>query len=319
MSLRIIFMGTPEFAVASLEALHKSQHKVVAVVTMPDKPAGRGQKIRFSDVKQYALDNNLPLLQPEKLKDDSFIEALRSLNADLFVVVAFRMLPEVVWSMPPKGTINLHGSLLPQYRGAAPINHAIMDGAAETGVTTFFIEKEIDTGKVLFYEKTNILPTDNAGSVHDRLMNIGAGLIVKTVDAIASGNALGINQHEMAPGEMLRQAPKLTKESCRINWSRPALEIHNQIRGLSPCPAAWTTLKNSNGQALNVKIFESAIGNNKNNNSAGAIDSDGKKLLKVFTPDGTIEILQLQVEGKKRLSTEEFLRGFNGIENWFFE
>lgn len=317
MGLKIVFMGTPEFAVASLDAIVKANYDVVGVVTVPDKPAGRGQNIQFSPVKKYALEKGLTILQPEKLKDEGFVSQLKSLKADLFVVVAFRMLPEVVWSMPCLGTFNLHGSLLPQYRGAAPINWAVINGDKETGVTTFFIEKEIDTGKILFREITPVNDTDTAGDVHDRLMEIGAKLVVKTVKAIEAGTIQPISQSEwMDENTIIHPAPKIYRETCRINWSKPVKEIYNLIRGLSPYPAAWTIIQNEKGQELSVKIFETKILNEAASSKPGTIITDSKKHIKIVCTDGTLEILSLQLEGKKRLSPEELLRGFQKLNEF---
>jgi methionyl-tRNA formyltransferase len=294
-------MGTPEFAVPSLKSLVESNSNVVAVITVPDKPAGRGQKQTASPVKLYAESQGIPVLQPEKLKNPEFLEALRSYRADLQVVVAFRMLPEVVWSMPTKGTFNLHSSLLPQYRGAAPINWAVINGETETGVTTFFIEKDIDTGKIIYQDKEPIHPDDDAGSLHDRLMEKGAKLVVKTVRAIESGNYPQEPQQE--PAE-IRLAPKIFRETCEIDWQRPSLEIHNFIRGLSPYPAAWTTI---NG--LSCKIFKSRLVEFDENDTPGQFRTDSKSYLYFKTGDGWLSIEVLQLEGKKRMDIGDFLRG----------
>jgi methionyl-tRNA formyltransferase len=316
MGLRIVFMGTPDFAVASLDKLTSTKHEIVGVVTVPDKPAGRGQKLQFSPVKQFALNKNIPVLQPEKLKDHEFIENLKHLNADLFVVVAFRMLPEVVWSLPRFGTINLHASLLPQYRGAAPINWAIINGETETGVTTFYIEKDIDTGNIIFTENVPIGNADSAGDLHDRLMEAGASLLLKTVESIETGNIKPIPQKNI-DNRVLKSAPKLNKEICRINWNENTIKIYNKIRGLSPYPAAWSVLEH-NGHKFSVKIFETEYQIENSNNSPGTLITDGKKTLKAATIEGSIFIKSLQVEGKKRMSVEEFLRGFHDIENYKF-
>ncbi|MCE6992701.1 methionyl-tRNA formyltransferase [Dyadobacter sp. CY323] len=300
--LRIIFMGTPEFAVPSLQSLVEADSNVVAVVTVPDKPAGRGQKSTASPVKIYAEQRGIPVLQPEKLKDPAFLEALKSYDADLQVVVAFRMLPEVVWNMPAKGTFNLHSSLLPQYRGAAPINWAIINGETETGVTTFFIEKDIDTGKIIFQEKEPILPTDNVGTLYERLMLKGAGLVVRTVEAIEYGN---YPQQPQQEAEVLKSAPKIFRETCEINWNKPAIEIHNFVRGLSPYPAAWTIL---NG--LSCKIFETSVIESSEEANPGDFRTDHKSTLHFKTSDGWLAIENLQLEGKKRMNTGDFLRGY---------
>ncbi|WP_255711129.1 methionyl-tRNA formyltransferase [Dyadobacter chenhuakuii] len=299
--LRIIFMGTPEFAVPSLKSLVESNSNVVAVITVPDKPAGRGQKQTASPVKLYAEAQGIPVLQPEKLKNPEFLEELRSYKADLQVVVAFRMLPEVVWSMPPKGTFNLHSSLLPQYRGAAPINWAVINGETETGVTTFFIEKDIDTGKIIFQDKEPIHREDDAGSLYERLMEKGARLVVKTVRAIEAGNYPQEPQEE--PAE-IRTAPKIFRETCEIDWQKPATAIQNFIRGLSPYPAAWTTL---NG--LSCKIFKSSIVEFEANDTPGQFRTDSKSYLYFKTGDGWLSIEVLQLEGKKRMEIGDFLRG----------
>ncbi|MCF2488260.1 methionyl-tRNA formyltransferase [Dyadobacter sp. CY347] len=294
-------MGTPEFAVPSLKSLVESNSNVVAVITVPDKPAGRGQKQTASPVKIYAEAQGIPVLQPEKLKNPEFLEELRSYQADLQVVVAFRMLPEVVWSMPPKGTFNLHSSLLPQYRGAAPINWAIINGETETGVTTFFIEKDIDTGKIIFQDREPIHREDDAGSLYERLMEKGAELVVKTVQAIEAGDYPQEPQEE--PAE-IRSAPKIFRETCEINWHKPAAEIHNFIRGLSPYPAAWTTI---NG--LSCKIFKSKVVDFEENDAPGQFRTDAKSYLHFKTGDGWLSIEVLQLEGKKRMEIGDFLRG----------
>lgn len=303
-------MGTPDFAVESLRCLVEGGYNVVGVITMPDKPAGRGHKIQFSPVKQFALDHNLPLLQPEKLKDESFVQALREWKADLQIVVAFRMLPEVVWNMPRLGTFNLHASLLPQYRGAAPINWAVINGDTETGITTFFLKHEIDTGEVIQQVRVPIADTDNVEVVHDKLMMLGGKLIVETVDAILAGTVKPIPQEEMAVVGELRPAPKIFKETCRIDWNQPVKRIYDFIRGLSPYPAAWTELINPSGEPVVVKIFESEKRIETHQLLPGTIVTDGKKSLKVAVTDGFIGILALQFPGKKRLRTEELLRGY---------
>jgi methionyl-tRNA formyltransferase len=299
--LRIIFMGTPEFAVPSLQSLVENNSNVVAVITVPDKPAGRGQKQTASPVKIYAESQGIPVLQPEKLKSPAFLEELKSFQADLQVVVAFRMLPEVVWSMPPKGTFNLHSSLLPQYRGAAPINWAVINGESETGVTTFFIEKDIDTGKIIFQDREPIFPEDDAGSLYERLMQKGARLVVKTVKAIEAGSYPQEPQGEPAD---IKTAPKIFRETCEIDWNRPSADIHNFARGLSPYPAAWTTL---NG--LSCKIFKTRILSTSEDAAPGEFDTDGKTYLHFRTADGWLSIEELQLEGKKRMDISDFLRG----------
>jgi methionyl-tRNA formyltransferase len=302
--MRIVFMGTPEFAVASLEALLEAGSNIVGVVTAPDKPAGRGQKITESAVKQYAVARGLKVLQPEKLKNSEFIAELKALNADLQVVVAFRMLPEVVWTMPAKGTINLHASLLPQYRGAAPINWAIINGEKESGVTTFFLKQEIDTGDILFVEKITIDENVTAGEYHDRLMIKGAGLLVKTVKAIESGRYTEQPQEQLIEGQELKHAPKIFKDDCRINWNQPVEKVFNLIRGLSPYPASFTDL---NGKTF--KIYKATKEITQPQHEPGIYTTDNKTYLKFACTDGYIHVTDVQLEGKKRMSAEEFLRG----------
>jgi len=296
-------MGTPEFAVASLAALLGAGENVVAVVTVADKPAGRGQKIHESAVKKFALEKNIPVLQPDKLKDPLFLEELKSFQADLQVVVAFRMLPEVVWNMPPKGTINLHASLLPQYRGAAPINHAVINGETKSGVTTFLLQHQIDTGNILFKEEVTIEADDTAGDLHDKLMVTGAGLLVKTVQAIKNNQYQEVPQAAIAT-DQLKHAPKIFKEDCKIDWYKPVNEVYNLIRGLSPYPTAFTEF-----QGKTLKIFNCRPIKDVKNESPSTVLSDGKHYLRFATPNGAIEILELQLEGKKRMAVEEFLRG----------
>jgi len=300
--LRIVFMGTPEFAVASLKALVDEGCNIVGVITAPDKPAGRGMKMQESAVKKYALENNLHLLQPEKLKNSAFIEELRSLKADLQIVVAFRMLPEVVWNMPPLGTVNVHGSLLPQYRGAAPINWAVINGEKQTGVTTFRLQHEIDTGEILLQEAMDIGEDETAGEIHDRMKDLGASVLVKTVKALAEGTAKGRPQ---PASESLRHAPKIFTETARINWNGEARAIHNLIRGLSPFPTAFTEL---GGKTL--KLYRSSVSQAVTNASPGTADSDRKSFLRFAASDGWVNILELQLEGKKRMPVTEFLRGY---------
>lgn len=311
--LKIVFFGTPEFAVKSLDALVVGGYNVAAVVTMPDKAGGRGNKVIESDVKKYAVAKGLPVLQPEKLKNPEFVEQLREINADLFIVIAFRMLPEVVWTMPRLGTFNLHGSLLPKYRGAAPINRAIMNGEKETGVTTFFLKHEIDTGDMIGSRSIEISEEDNAGTVHDRLMEIGAEMVIDTVENIINGTLTTIPQPE---GEFI-PAPKIFREDCRINWNRPAQEIHNHIRGLSPYPAAFTTMRDSNGKETDVKIFASRAGiENAPVFPSTLVPGDafitGKRLF-VATSTSPLEILAIQPSGKKRMETSAFLLGYHPI------
>lgn len=317
--LRIVFMGTPEFAVESLRVLVENEYNVVGVITMPDKPSGRGHKIQYSAVKEYALECNLPLLQPEKLKDESFLQELKLLQADLQIVVAFRMLPEIVWNMPRLGTFNLHASLLPQYRGAAPINWAIMNGDKETGATTFFLTHEIDTGKIILQEKIPIGYTDNVGIIHDELMKMGAQLVKKTVDLILEDKVNSISQEELFPDEkQLKLAPKIFKETCRINWNDSSEKIYNHIRGLSPYPTAWTEL-HKDGEIIPVKIYQTHISKEKNDALVGSIITDNKTKIVVVCSDSIIEIDELQLPGKKRMKTEELLRGFKFSENNVFK
>ena len=308
--LRIVYMGTPDFAVEALRCLVEGGYNVVGVITMPDKPAGRGHKLQYSPVKQFALDHNLPLLQPEKLKDEAFVEELRALKADLQIVVAFRMLPEVVWNMPRLGTFNLHASLLPQYRGAAPINWAVINGDTETGITTFFLKHEIDTGEVIQQVHVPIEDTDNVGIVHDKLMMLGGRLVVETVDAILNDTVKSIPQEEMAVVGELRPAPKIFKETCRINWNQPIKKIYDFIRGLSPYPAAWTELVQPNGENVVVKIFETEKIMKSHQLAPGTLLTDGKSFIHIAAKDGLIAIHALQLPGKKRLKTDELLRGY---------
>lgn len=308
--LRIVYMGTPDFAVEALRCLVEGGYNVVGVITMPDKPAGRGHKLQYSPVKQFALDHNLPLLQPEKLKDEAFVEELRALKADLQIVVAFRMLPEVVWNMPRLGTFNLHASLLPQYRGAAPINWAVINGDTETGITTFFLKHEIDTGEVIQQVHVPIEDTDNVGIVHDKLMMLGGRLVVETVDAILNDTVKSIPQEEMAVAGELRPAPKIFKETCRINWDQPVKRIYDFIRGLSPYPAAWTELVQPNGENVVVKIFETEKIMKSHQLAPGTLLTDGKSFIHIAAKDGLIAIHALQLPGKKRLKTDELLRGY---------
>ena len=302
--MRIVFMGTPQFAVTSLDALITAGCDVVAVVTAPDKPAGRGQKLSISAVKQYAIANGIKVLQPEKLKNPEFLEELSILHADLQVVVAFRMLPEVVWAMPPKGTINLHASLLPQYRGAAPINWVIINGELESGVTTFFLKQEIDTGDILFTEKVTLTGHETAGELHDRLMHKGAGLLVKTVKGVQSGRYNEHPQSQLMDGVELKQAPKIFKEDCLIDWNLPAENIYNKIRGLSPLPTAYTLL---NEKIL--KIFRAEYDLTQPAIQPGTFLTDNKTYLKFAAKDGFISLKEVQLEGKKSMGVGEFLRG----------
>lgn len=319
--LRIVYMGTPDFAVAPLQALVEKAYRVVAVVTMPDKPMGRGMKVQASPVKQYAQSVGIPVLQPEKLKDEQFLETLRSYRADLQIVVAFRMLPEVVWNMPPMGTFNLHASLLPQYRGAAPIHWAVINGDKETGVTTFLLQQEIDTGNILMQEKTPISMDENVGSVHDRLMAIGAELVPKTVDLLLSGDYSPKPQEDLIRDmPALRPAPKLFKENTRIDWSRPAESIYHFIRGLSPYPTAWTSLQAKNAASgldpIAVKIFEASYQTTPSDYPVGTLVSDGKHYIKVAVADGFVSWERFQPAGRKAMDVASFLRGFQHLDEY---
>lgn len=299
-------MGTPEFAVPSLDILIKNHYNVVGVVTVPDKPAGRGQQLQESAVKKFAVENGIKVLQPVKLKDSDFIKELKSLNADLQIVVAFRMLPEEVWNMPRLGTYNLHGSLLPKYRGAAPINWAIINGETESGVTTFKLKHEIDTGSMLFQEKVKISEQTTAGNLHDELMKVGASLILKTVKAIESGTVdLKVQDDTQAI-----HAPKIFKETCKINWNKTPNEIYNLIRGLSPYPGAFTEFKDDKGNVMSLKIFSSLKEESECSDSFGSVCTDNKTYIKVACNNGYIRIMELQLQGKKKMATEEFLRGY---------
>ncbi len=301
---RIIFMGTPEFAVPTLDILLKNNYNIVAVVTAPDKPAGRGLQLTQSPVKQYALQHHLNVLQPEKLKDPSFIQQLKDLNPDLQIVVAFRMLPEIVWNLPPLGTYNLHASLLPKYRGAAPIHFAIINGEKTTGLTTFKIQHEIDTGHVALQEKVEISPTDTAGTLHDKLKTIGAELMLQTVQLIEK-NQLSLRPQ---PNEDVSYAPKITKEFCHINWNQPSDKVYNFIRGLAPHPGAYTFYVNQNKKTLWKILFGTTL-DKPHSLTPGTIITDNKKYIHVATANGFINITQLQPEGKKIMNVEEFLRG----------
>ena len=309
---RIVFMGTPTFAVASLDALVKAGFSIVSVVTAPDKPAGRGLQLQQSAVKKYAVENKLPVLQPTKLKDPAFIEALKVLDAQLFVVVAFRMLPEVVWDMPPMGTINVHGSLLPSYRGAAPINWAVINGEKETGVTTFKLKAAIDTGNILLQDKLPITDEDTAGSVHDTMMVLGANLLVTTLTGLVNNTLVEKDQETIIDNDptLLKHAPKIFTETCTINWTEDATSIYNLIRGLSPFPGALTKLDDKI-----LKIFESAKEINNHTNKIGSISTDSKTYLKFACADGYVHVLDLQLEGKKRMKVADFLRGYKISES----
>jgi methionyl-tRNA formyltransferase len=302
--IKIVFLGTPEFAVASLDALVQAGAHVVGVVTAPDKPAGRGMQLQESAVKKYAIEHSVPVLQPEKLKNPEFLKELKDLEADLQIVVAFRMLPELVWNMPPMGTVNVHGSLLPHYRGAAPINRAIMNGETETGVTTFRLKHEIDTGDILLQHKVPIEPEDNAGTVHDKLMAAGAELLVKTVQGLADGSVKEVPQAAFATEE-LKHAPKLFKEDMKIDWHKPAHTVQNHVRGLSPYPAAFSTIAGKQ-----VKVYKTHTEEVAPSAAPGAHDTDHKTYLRIAATDGWVYLDELQQEGKKRLDVESFLRGF---------
>lgn len=304
-------MGTPDFAVASLRALVEGGYNVVGVITMPDKPMGRhGSVLQASAVKQYALSVGLPVLQPEKLKAEEFLDALRAWQADLQIVVAFRMLPEVVWNMPRLGTFNLHASLLPQYRGAAPINWAIINGEQETGVTTFFLTHEIDTGKIILQRRLPIAETDDVGKVHDELMTLGAGLVTETVDLILAGKAEAIPQDQfMRDAEELRPAPKIFKDTCRIDWHLPLKRIYDFVRGLSPYPAAWTELVDIDGKHQVLKVYETEMRPAVHTDAAGTLRTDGKTYLEVAVEGGYLRLLSLQLAGKKRMPVSAFLNG----------
>jgi len=316
--IRIVFMGTPDFAVESLKALVEMDYNVVGVITAPDKPAGRGRQLSESAVKQYATQHSLRILQPEKLKNPEFIDELESLKADLQIVVAFRMLPEIVWNMPPMGTFNLHGSLLPQYRGAAPLNWAVINGETETGVTTFLLSHEIDTGRIMFQEKIEIAENDTVGDLHDRLMIIGANLVIKTVDALAGGNVEAIDQEHLIDNpDRIKHAPKIFKDDCRIDWTKDTESVRNLIRGLSPYPAAWTELEHpGKGEILTAKIFAATRDNSSLPAASGTLQTDGKKFLKIACPDGWLSITDIQLSGKKRMKTDELLRGFHELGDW---
>lgn len=319
--LRIVYMGTPEFAVESLRRLVEGGYNVVGVVTMPDKPMGRhGSVLQASPVKQYAESKGLKVLQPVRLKDEGFVEELRSLRADLQIVVAFRMLPEVVWSMPPLGTFNLHASLLPQYRGAAPINWAVINGDTETGITTFFLQHEIDTGQIIQQVRVPIADTDNVGIVHDKLMMLGGQLVVETVDNILSGTVKAIPQEQfMKENEELRPAPKIFKDTCRMDWSKPLKQVYDFVRGLSPYPAAWTELVQPEGHRLVLKIYEAVKVPAMHALPHGSVHTDGKTFFHVAVEGGYLSLLTLQLAGKKRMSVADFLRGYRLADTYHVE
>lgn len=317
--MKIVYFGTPEFASSQLEAILSAGYEVAAVVTVPDKPAGRGKKLQSSDVKETALKHGLPLLQPVKLKDPEFIETLSSLNADLFIVVAFRMLPEVVWSMPPMGTFNLHASLLPQYRGAAPINHAIINGETETGLTTFLLDKEIDTGEIIRQEKVKIDDDETAGSLHDKLMSIGNKVVVETIKMIEEGKIHSQSQDSIIKRDnlQLKPAPKIFKEDCKIDWTKDAKTVYDFIRGLSPYPAAHTQFVSDKNETLDLKLFEVSVKDKMpDDDELFAVKTDGKSYLKVVLNDSCIYINVIQQAGKKAMSISDFLRGARLSGNW---
>lgn len=315
-ALRIVFMGTPDFAVPSLDILIKNKYTVVGVITVPDKPAGRGLQLQQSAVKKYAVEHNLPLLQPEKLKDENFIASLKALNANLQIVVAFRMLPEVVWQMPELGTFNLHGSLLPQYRGAAPINWAVMNGEKETGVSTFFLQHEIDTGKIIHASKCPILEEDTAGTIHDKLMYIGADLVLKTVDDIVNGTTNSVDQNEFISQDIkLKAAPKIQKHDCKINWNTSCEIITNKVRGLNPFPTAFAEFTNDE-LTISMKLFECKKEVQIHHYIPGTLLTDNKSYLKIAATDGFVHLVKLQLAGKKSMPVPDFLRGFQFSGSW---
>lgn len=317
--LRIVFMGTPEFAEFCLRRLVQENYNIVGVVTMPDKAIGRHASVlQASPVKKYAQEAGIPVLQPEKLKDEAFLSALKALDAQLQIVVAFRMLPEVVWSMPPLGTFNLHASLLPQYRGAAPINWAIINGDSETGVTTFFLKHDIDTGDIIHQERIPILDTDNAGDLHDRLMEAGSRLVCDTVQDIIDGNVSTVSQQSVEDGE-LRPAPKIFKDTCRIDWNMPARRVYDFIRGMSPYPAAWTVMVSGDGGRQDFKIMETEL-SDVCHGAPGTVSSDGRKYIEVACGDGKgIRLLQVQAAGRKRMPVRDFLCGGQFDDSCRFE
>jgi methionyl-tRNA formyltransferase len=313
----IVFLGTPEFAVSSLEILLQNNYEITGVVTAPDQPSGRGLQVTSSPVKKFALQHNLKIFQPGKLKDEKFLSELKNLTADLFIVVAFRMMPKELWQIPRLGTFNLHASLLPQYRGAAPINRAIMNGEKETGVTTFFLKQEMDTGNILFREKISISEKETAGELHDKLKLTGAELVLKTVKAIEANNFKEILQSELTEeNQQLKTAPKIFKEDCKINWNQNVELIHNQIRGLSPYPGAFTEIISPDQQTHLIKIFKSEKEISSAIASPGKTETDGKTFLKITGRNGFIKIIEVQLQGKKKLFAEEFLRGFKISNDW---
>ena len=319
--IRIAYFGTPGFAASQLEAIIGASYEVAVVVTMPDKPAGRGRKIQYSDVKKTALEHGLPLLQPEKLRDPEFLAQLASYRANLFIVVAFRMLPAVVWQMPELGTFNLHASLLPQYRGAAPINFAIINGETETGLTTFFLNEEIDKGAVIMREKVGIRPDETAGELHDELMLLGNKVVVETIKKIESGQVYAQTQEELAKGVELKPAPKISKEFCNIDWGLDCSTVYNHIRGLSPYPAAHTQLVSESGETIDLKVFSSEIELCQHGLPVGNVITDNKKYLKIALSNGYISLTNVQQSGKKPMPIDDFLRGtqLNGFWKTVFK
>jgi len=317
--MRIVFMGTPQFAVASLKILIDNKYDVVGVITSPDKPAGRGQQVQQSAVKQFAEQHKLTVLQPANLKDESFLQELQALKADIQIVVAFRMLPTSVWDMPPLGTYNLHASLLPQYRGAAPINWAIINGEKETGITTFKLQHEIDTGNILLQQKVVITPEMNAGELHDLLMEQGASLMLQSIKKIEGGNVALIEQNKLLNNHEAKHAPKIFKETCKVNWSHTLMDIYNLIRGLSPYPCAFTELHTPDGKITGFKIFTATHESATHHLSNGQIKTDNKTYLKIACTGGFIDIKEWQMAGKKKLLISEFLKGFSFDEKSFFQ
>ena len=316
--LRIVFMGTPEFASTSLKRLVTEGYNIVAVVTTPDKPAGRGQKLHESDVKLTAKELGLPILQPEKLRDESFLEAMRELNIDLGIVIAFRMLPEVVWAMPRLGTFNLHASLLPQYRGAAPINWAIINGEKRTGVTTFLLNHEIDKGAIIEQESVDILPEDNIGTLYDKLMNIGSELVTRTVDKLAEGNYTTIEQMHIDEST-LKPAPKIFKEDGRIDWTKRGEDIINLVRGLSPYPAAWSAIYNNGAECGSMKIFTARFEADSKSGNVGEVVTDAKSTFGVRCADGVVYFEDVQLAGKRRMAIKELLLGWRDATQCSFK
>lgn len=315
--LRIVFMGTPEFAVASLRRLVEEGYNIVAVVTTPDKPAGRGQKLHESDVKVAARELGLPILQPERLRDEAFVEAMRALEPDLGIVIAFRMLPEVIWAMPKLGTFNLHASLLPEYRGAAPINWAVINGERETGITTFLLNHEIDKGAIIGQKREPITEDDTVGTMYDKLMMSGCDLVVETVERVAAGNYEAREQMHIDEAT-LKPAPKIFKDDCRIDWSWEGRRIVNFVRGLSPYPAAWTPMYIDGEERGSAKIFRVTFSASEHKRTAGTVESDGKSSLRVACQDGWVEIHELQVAGKRRMAVRDLLLGLRNIEDYTF-